>query len=107
MDAALLRTADRHLRRKYGTYVGGLLTAADITGLTAFIDGLATKAKAGAVTINSQGFGETHNSGDITMPREVWLAAGEDLLADPAFNVNAPAPAPRIIYPDYRCNQSV
>ncbi len=96
-DAILLRTADRNLRRKF---------AADIPGLITFADGLATASKASAVTITSSNFEGGGSSGNVTMPQEIWLAAAEELLADPTFNPDAVGRrAPRLIMPDYSCAQ--
>jgi len=96
-DAILLRTADRNLRRKF---------ASDIAGLITFADGLASTSKASAVTITSSSFEGGGSSGTVTMPAEYWLAAAEELLADPTFNPAAVARrAPRLIQPDYSCAQ--
>ncbi len=92
-DAILLRTADRNLRRKY---------ASDIPGLTAFADKIAGETKASAVTITSSVLDGSSGAGQVTMPREVWLTAAEELLADPVFNASAAPRPPRCILPDYR-----
>jgi hypothetical protein len=96
MDAAiLLRTADRNLRRKF---------ASDIPGLITFADSLATQSKASAVTVTTASFEGGSTGGQVTMQAEYWLAAAEDLLADPTFNPAFVAPrAPRLITPDYSC----
>jgi len=90
----LLRTADRCLRRKY---------ANDIPGLTQFADSLASNAQSSAVTITAtSNEGGGAGSGVLTMPREVWLMAAEELLANPSFNPAAGPSRPRVILPDYR-----
>lgn len=92
-DAILLRTADRNLRRKY---------ASDIAGLITFADGLASTSKASAVTVTTASFEGGSSGGQVTMQAEYWLAAAEELLADPTFNPATVAPrAPRLIMPDY------
>ena len=93
MDALLLRTADRHLRRKF---------ANDIPGLTAFADGVAAEVTGSAVTITSSSTDASAATGQLTMPREVWLLAAENLLANPLFNPSAPPRLPRVAVPDYR-----
>ncbi len=116
--ASLLKTADRYLRRTFGTYDangtliitvdgGGNITAPNISGLTTFANNTASRSQNSPITINSQQFGQTRNQGVLTMPREIWLEAAEDLLADPSFNPQAPARAARVIYPDYRYLQTV
>jgi hypothetical protein len=94
-DAILLRTADRNLRRQY---------AGDIAGLTTFADGLASASKGNPVTVTGATFDGGGTSGVVTMPPEIWLAAAEELLADPTFNPDAIGPrAPRVLLPDYSC----
>lgn len=92
--ATLLRTADRNLRRIY---------AGNIAGLTTFANALATSTQTSPVTITSGSMEGGAGAGQVTMPREVWLAAAEDLLADPYFNPAASAAArpPRQLIPDY------
>lgn len=42
------------------------------------------------------------------MPREIWLLAAEELLADPVFCAGGSAQnPPRVILPDYRYVQPV
>lgn len=91
-DAILLRTADRNLRRKYAT---------DIAGLTTFADGIASASQGSPVTITRGSMEGGSGEGQITMPREIWLAAAEELLADPSFNPAAVARPPRLLIPDY------
>lgn len=91
-DAILLRTADRNLRRKY---------ASDIAGLTTFADGLASASQGSPVTVTRAGFEGGSTEGQVTMPAELWLAAAEELLADPGFNPVAAPRAPRVLIPDY------
>jgi hypothetical protein len=99
-DALLLRTADRHLRRKYTNPTTG---APDIPGLTTFADSLATDSKATPLTLTSAAFEGGQGSGQVTMPREIWLAAAEELLSDPRFNPAGIIPrTPRLIAPDFR-----
>lgn len=106
MDASLLiRTADRTLRRKFGP--DGV--AANIEGLTAFADGLASKAMADPVTLTNSTFEGSGGAGQITMASEIWLHAAEELLADPNFNPASGAvmQAARVILPDYRLATAV
>lgn len=95
-DAILLRTADRNLRRKYAT---------DIAGLTTFADSLASAVQGSPVTITKGNMEGAGGEGVVTMPREIWLAAAEELLADPSFNADALPRAPRVLIPDYRLSQ--
>ena len=97
MDAAtlaiLLRTAERNLRRKF---------AADLPGLATFADGIASESQGSAITLTATSSDGGAQSGEVTMPREIWLSAAESLLADPTFNPDAPAQPPSVIHPDYR-----
>jgi hypothetical protein len=104
--ATLLLTAGRNLRRVYGNVVNGVCGAPDVAGLTAFANSLAGIAVNQPVTITTAGSEGASSEGQITMPREVWLAAAEELLADPVFLAGgSPLRPPRVIMPDYRrCN---
>lgn len=97
-DAILLRTADRFLRRKY---------AGNVADLTAFADKLASASIDSPVTLTTTASEGGSGSGEITMRREIWLTAAEDLLADFGFNSAASPRGPRIIAPDYRLAQAV
>ena len=95
-DALLITTASRNLRRRF---------AADISGLEAFADGLATIALGNPVTLTHSMLEGGGGGGQVTMAREIWLHAAEELLADPRFNPSAQRRIPRVVVPDYRfCN---
>jgi hypothetical protein len=97
-DSLLIRAADRNLRRKFaGT--GGV---PDIAGLTTFADALATASQGSAITITTASFEGGASGGQITMAREIWLLAAEELLADPKFNWQAVPRTPRVVIPDFR-----
>lgn len=109
MDATLLLTADRNLRRIYGNPQAGVLgTPPNIAGLTAFANALAQDAAANPATIISATSEGGSGAGVITMPREVWLLAAENLLADPIFvSGGSSQRPPRVVIPDYRFAQPV
>jgi len=97
-DPLLVRVADRNLRRIY---------ASDIAGLTTFANGLATQSQGSPVTITSSGMDGSSAAGQVTMPREVWLLAAEELLSDPLFNANAVPRPCRVVIPDFRFSTPV
>ena len=97
-EALLIQTALRNLRRKY---------ISDILGLTAFADSLASTVQASPVTINTSTLDGGSGGGQITMQREIWLHAAEELLSDPGFNPDAIPRAPRVIIPDFRRSTAV
>lgn len=92
-DSVLISVALRVLRR---TYTG------NIDGLTTFANGLVSDTQTNQVTITQSIMEGSSGQGQITMQREIWLVAAEELLADPRFNPNAPAAIPRVVQPDYR-----
>ncbi len=90
-DAAQnIANAKKYLRRKY---------AADLTGLRALADTVATEALGDAVTLTGQSFEGASHSGQLVFPRIDYLAAIEDVIRelDTAL-VASPAEATRAVF---------
>ena len=95
-DALLIVTASRNLRRRF---------ASDLPGLEAFANDLASTAQGNPVTLTHSMLEGGGGGGQVTMAREIWLHAAEELLADPKFNPVTQRRIPRLVMPDYRfCN---
>lgn len=90
-DAAQnIATAKKYLRRKY---------AADLTGLRALADQIATEALGDAVTLTGQSSDGASHTGQLVFPRIDYLAAIEDIIRelDPDL-VESPAEATRAVF---------
>lgn len=97
-DATLLMTALRNLRRNF---------AGNIAGLETFANNAATMAQGNPVTLTHTQIEGGAGGGQVTMLREIWLVAAEELLADPNFNPDALPRQPRVIIPDFRRSLAV